>query len=90
MTTENPDYWEVHTKGFAGNDSFEISVLRTSNTHDKRSYGWFGKDKLLISHSGGPCTWPVTSMVWDKLLDLADEVAAELNKEFDDENSDIR
>lgn len=71
--------WVVDIKGAASDESFEISVLRDSNSHGKRSYGWFGKDKLLISHNGGPCHWPVIPQVWDRLVRVAHEVASDLN-----------
>lgn len=72
--------WVAHTKGGPNLKGFEIAVLRESNEHGRVSYGWFGPDKLLISHNGGPCTWPVTQQVWDKLVRVAQEVADELNK----------
>ena len=71
--------WVVDVKGRAGSDSFEITVLRDDNEHGKRSYGWIGEDKLLITHNGGPCKWPLTPLVWDKSVKLANEVADELN-----------
>ena len=73
--------WVVEIKGQAGAEGFEIAVLRDDNTHGKRSYGWFGDDKLLITHNGGPCRWPLTQKVWDKQVAVAHEVAAELNEE---------
>jgi len=72
--------WVVDVKGHAGDKSFEISVLRDDNEHGKRSYGWFDDNKILITHSGGPCHWPLTPMVWEKALILAQEVADELNQ----------
>jgi hypothetical protein len=77
----NKDKWIVDIKGYAGCPGFEISVLRESNDHGQLSYGWFGDDKLLISHNGGPCRWPVTGKTWDKLVAVAHEVADELNAE---------
>ena len=71
--------WEVHTKGAADEEGFEIVVIRADNEHGKRSYGWIDENKLLISHNGGPCRWPVISTVWDRLLKVAQEVADELN-----------
>ncbi len=71
--------WVVNIKGKAGSASFEISVVRDDNEHGKSSYGWFGEDKLLISHNGGPCRWPLIPLVWDKMVKLAHEVADELN-----------
>lgn len=73
--------WIVDVKGAACEEGFEISVLRDDNTHGKRSYGWFDRNKLLISHNGGPCRWPLTQKVWDKMVALAHEVADELNAE---------
>lgn len=73
--------WIVDTKGGPGQSSFEISVLRDDNQHGKRSYGWFDDNhKRLISHNGGPCTWPVSQFVWDRLVQLAHDYAAELNQ----------
>jgi hypothetical protein len=72
--------WVVDVKGKA-NESFEISVLLSDNTHGKKSYGWFGEDKLFISGSGGPCDDHVTKRIFDKLMAVAHEVAAELNEE---------
>ncbi len=74
-----PDKWVVDVKGFAGAESFEISVLRDSNAGGKLSYGWFGKDKLLITHNGGPCRDALTPLVWGKAVRIAHEVAEELN-----------
>lgn len=65
--------------GAAGEESFEISVLRSDNSHGKVSYGWFDKRKLLISHNGGPCHWPLKQLVWDRLIVAAHEIADSLN-----------
>jgi hypothetical protein len=71
--------WIVDIKGMAGSRSFEISVLREDNQLGIKSYGWFGSDKLLITHNGGPCQWPLDKIVWSKAVKLAHEVADELN-----------
>ena len=71
--------WIVNVKGKANSGSFEVSVVRSGNVHGALSYGWFGEDKLLISHNGGPCRWPLVPLVWDKMIDVAKEVALELN-----------
>ena len=71
--------WIVNIKGEANSECFEISVLREDNRHGISSYGWFNESKLLISHNGGPCSWPLIDKVWDKMVKLADEVATELN-----------
>jgi hypothetical protein len=73
--------WEVHFKGSEGTIPFEICVIRDTNKHGYQSYGWFGAEKILISHNGGPCQWPLIPLVWDKQMLLAQEVADELNKE---------
>lgn len=72
--------WIVKIFGGPNKKSFEISVVRKENKHGQNSYGWFDKDKLLISHNGGPCDWPVIPLVWDKLVQVAEEVAKELNR----------
>lgn len=71
--------WIVKVFGRAGAESFEISVVRSDNEHGQKSYGWFDENKLLISHNGGPCHWPVIKPVWDRLIKAAQEVADELN-----------
>ncbi len=71
--------WMVGIKGAPGKSSFEISVLRKNNLHGIRSYGWFDNDKLLITHNGGPCHWPLIQIVWDAQVKLAYEIAAQLN-----------
>lgn len=71
--------WVVDIKGEAESKIFEISVLRDDNNHGKLSYGWFDENKLLITHNGGPCDWPLKQIVWDKSVKLAQEVADELN-----------
>lgn len=71
--------WLVNVFGGPGESSFEISVAREDNRHGRESYGWFDERKLLVSHNGGPCRWPVTPQVWKRLLDAAKDVAADLN-----------
>ncbi len=71
--------WAVHTKGGPNRTPFEIAVVWEGNSHGIASYGWFNEDKLLISHNGGPCRWPVTERVWAGLVALAEQVAEEMN-----------
>ncbi len=71
--------WEAHTKGGPNRDSFEICVIRKDFEHGHLSYGWFGDEKLLVSHNGGPCRWGVSQLIWDRLLGVAEEVADKLN-----------
>lgn len=74
--------WEVQVKGKKCSASFEISVIMSDNESGHVSWGWFGGTKLLITHNGGPCPWPLTEKVWDKMILLAHEVANELNAEI--------
>jgi len=71
--------WQVHTKGGPEEAPFEICVIREDNEHGKRSYGWFGGHKRLISSSGGPCRDVVTWDVWTLLFDVAQKTADRLN-----------
>lgn len=73
--------WKVQIKGEKCSQSFEISIVRESNKHGQRSWGWFDEDKLLVSHNGGHCSWPLTEKVWDKMIVLANDVCKELNAE---------
>lgn len=83
----NPKYenaepeWEVQKKGKKCTGDFEISVVRKNYVRGHESWGAFDDNKLLISHNGGLCTWPLTEKIWDKMIALAHEVAAELNNE---------
>jgi len=74
------DLWEIWVKGEKCSEVFEISVIRKSNIHGRESYGWFDSRKLLVSHNGGPCPWPLTERVWNKMIVLAKEVVRELNE----------
>lgn len=71
--------WIVNTKGGPDQESWEIAVVRADDAHGQASYGWFGETKIPIGSSGGPCRTPVPSMVWNRLVRVAEEVAAELN-----------
>lgn len=71
--------WIIDVKGKPG-EPFEISVVRADNEEGIRSWGWFGPDKLLISHSGGPCRATVTPEVWRGLIDLAKSECARLHR----------
>lgn len=73
--------WLVSIKGKANADNFEISIVRDSNKHGQRSYGWFGEDKKLIASSGGPCRESVDKYVWDRHIETAEQYAMILNGE---------
>jgi len=78
----NKEHWIVDTKGKPCSSYFEISVIRKSNEHGFKSYGWFNPDnKRLISHNGGPCKDPIDDQfTWDLLIELAQRVADNLNE----------
>lgn len=73
------DAWKVQVFGERCGRSWEISVVRESNKHGQRSWGWFGEDKLLVSHNGGPCNWPICGFVWDQQIAIAAELCRRLN-----------
>jgi hypothetical protein len=73
--------WQVLIHGGPESRSFEISVVNTEAIdRAQRQFGWFDHNKLLITHNGGPCSWPLIKQVWDKQVRLAQEVADDLNK----------
>jgi hypothetical protein len=71
--------WKVDVKGKRCGKWWEISVVRIGNDHGFRSYGWFGAEKLLVSHNGGPCEWPIVGFVWDAQIKIAEELCLRLN-----------
>lgn len=71
--------WKLQIKGKRCSSSWEISVVREDNEHGQTSWGWFGAGKLLISHNGGPCSWPVVGYVFDQQIKIAEEVVRRLN-----------
>ena len=75
--------WVSQVLGDPNGDSWEISVVRKDREHGRgrRSWGWFGDDKLLISHNGGPCHWPLAPGLGVQMVRIAKEYAARLNAE---------
>ena len=73
--------WLVQVKGDRCSGSWEISVVRVNNEHGQRSWGWFGDDKLLVSHNGGPCHWPICQFVWERQIKIANDLCDLLNQE---------
>ena len=73
------DAWKVQVFGERCSRAWEMSVVRESNKHGQRSWGWFGEGKLLVSHNGGPCDWPICGFVWDQQLAIANELCQRLN-----------
>jgi hypothetical protein len=71
--------WIVDSKGIYGDNNWEISVLKESNTGGKESYGHFGPHKIYIS-SGNNITHKVNRDVWTKLVRVASDIANDLNR----------
>ena len=78
--------WKVQIFGERCSKSWEISVIREDNEHGQRSWGWFDESKLLVSHNGGPCTWPICGYVFDEQVRIANTLCKKLN---DGESVDI-
>jgi len=79
VETENKRKWKVQKKGRKCSGSWEISVVRRDNQLGQDSWGWIGDNKLLVSHNGGPCHWPIIPFVWDRQMEIAHELCAKLN-----------
>lgn len=86
--------WIVEVKGDPHKTScpadWEISVVREDNEHGLKSWGWFDENKLLISHSGGPCKWPLPPGFGKLMIRIAEDYARHLNLGFDFEYSGSR
>lgn len=61
-------------------------LLEKMMNTDKEVGGWFGESKLLVSHNGGPCTWPICGYVFDEQVRIANTLCKKLN---DGESVDI-
>jgi len=75
--------WKIQIKGKRCSDSWEISVVKKDNEHGQISWGWFGNAKMLVSHNGGPCDWPICGFVWDEQIRIAKELCRKLNNKED-------
>ena len=72
--------WLAQVFGDPNGTAWEISVVRENNKHGRKSWGWFDSEKLLVSHNGGPCKWPLATGLGDKMIKLAQELANQLNE----------
>lgn len=80
--------WVVDIKGNFSAGAYEITVLRENSKRGRAVFGLIGKNKHMVASSTTPRYWPLTKVVWDKLVTLAQEVADELNdKETNDTNN---
>lgn len=86
---EHPN-WIVCIKGGVSARFSEIAIVRSDNIEGIQSFGHFNDKKFLIAQNGGCMTapgaasgrkimWPITQIVWDKLLKVAHELADEFN-----------
>lgn len=81
--------WKVQIKGERCSGSWEISVVHIDNIHGQRSWGWINNKKLLVSHNGSPCDWPICGFVWDQQVLLAEKLCAKLNSGEDIERAKL-
>lgn len=72
--------WIAQVKGDPDSKHWEISVVRLNNTHGRASWGWFDENKLLVSHNGGPCHWPLVQGLGPVMVQMAHAIADELNQ----------
>ena len=89
METIDDYKWKVQIKGERCSKSWEISVVRIDNALGQRSWGWFGEDKLLVSHNGGPCRWPICGLAFDAQIIIANEMCRRLNNNKSIERIDM-
>lgn len=71
--------WIVQVFGERCSENWEISVVREDNELGQASWAWFNERKLLVSHNGGPCHWPICGFVWDENIKIATELCRKLN-----------
>lgn len=72
--------WLSQVKGDPNGTSWEISVVRKDNAHGQASWGWFDERKLLVSHNGGPCHWPLAPGLGPVMVEIADRLRDYLNQ----------
>lgn len=71
--------WILQVLGDPDSSSWEISVVREDNEHGRKSRGCFDKNKLLISHNGGPCSWSLAPGLGGVMVKIAQDYAESLN-----------
>lgn len=72
--------WLAQTLGDPNGKLWEISVVREDNDLGRRSLGWFNDQKLLISHSGSPCRWPLAPGLGPIMVEIANRYCDFLNR----------
>lgn len=71
--------WMVQIKGDPNSESWEISVIREDYALGQQSWGWFNERKLLVSHNGGPCRWPLAPGLGPVMVEIATRLCDHLN-----------
>ncbi len=71
--------WLVDVKGDVNSESWEVAIVREDNVHGRRSWGWFDQNKLLVSHNGGPCHWPLAPGLGPTMNEVAEKYCDALN-----------
>lgn len=52
--------WSAQIHGNPDGEQWEISVIRSDCDPAQKRWGRFDEKKLLISHNGSHCRWPLT------------------------------
>jgi hypothetical protein len=71
--------WEVNIIDQRCCGSWEISVLKKSNIHGKKSYGWIDQNKILISADIGYKPDSICGFVFKEHVKIANELCRRLN-----------
>jgi hypothetical protein len=77
--------WEVLLKGSFASDSngYEVSVNRITNRFGRESWGWGGKDKIVLFSTGVGCNQlPLTEESSQFALSVANRLAEVMNRDF--------
>lgn len=83
--------WLVNLKGSVQEKIYEISIVRENNNHGIISFGWFGKNKVLIACNNSELgNWDIIPILWDLQLKLAKDLAAKLNLEEFGTSEDVK
>lgn len=61
--------------------AWELSLVRTSYTHGRKSYGWFSERKLVVASSGGPCNDTFHPFIAARLREVATLACVRFNKQ---------
>ena len=77
------DKWLVSVKGSWERNGWEIFLVRSSNNHGLKSWGWYDQNNKIPVSISGPYYGSIPKELWRNLIKLAENTANELNiKEF--------